>query len=202
MPEYMIHKSFFKKNPLEKFSAAAFADFHLTMLDQDELNAEMENIVFKYKPDDERRAQLEQDRNIIEAMDSGEAIVKYMRQEHEGLADPMFCKKALAMQDGAAPLILRRYMTTGQDRFIELAFLILAKANIRYVEQLYADYANIRNPYAQSMACLLFGEREMQNAASLLMEEYERFKREYPDESYNQGPLLALHILYGEATAK
>ena len=35
----------------------------------------------------------------------------------------------------------------------------------------------------------------MEEAIPLLMKEYERFGREYPDESYDQGPLLALYLI-------
>ena len=130
-------------------------------------------------------------------MDSGEAIVKFMRQEHDGLTDSALCKKALTLESETVPLIMKRYMTSGQDRFIELSFQILAQADIQYTEQLFADYKSIRNPYAQAVACLLFGERGMEDAPPLLMEEYRRFQRDYPDEGFDQHPLLALYILYG-----
>ena len=198
MSEYFIHNSFFKKNPLKKVSAAVIADFSLTTEFNDELQAEMERIVLE-QTGEERRARLEQDRAVIEALDSGEAIVKYMRQEHDMLANPMFCKKVLTMESEAAPLIVKRFMTSGQDGFIELAFRVLAKADKKYAEQLFSDYKNIRNPYAQAVACLLFAEHEMDDAPPLLMEEYRRFQQDYPDESFDQFPLLGLNIMYGNA---
>ena len=179
-------------------STAIIADFSLTVQFNDRLNAEMERIVGEHMPD-ERRIQIAKDKEEVEKLDSGEAVVSYMRKNHDNLVDPMFCKKALTLESEAAPLIVRRYKTTALDRFVELAFRILAKADKKYAEQLFQEYREIRNPYAQSMACLLFGEHEMEEAVPLLMKEYERFKRDYPEESYNQAPLLALHILYGEA---
>lgn len=148
---------------------------------------------------DERHIQAAKDKEEIEMLDSGESVVNYMRKNHDNLADPMFWKKALTLQEEAAPLIVKRFKTTGQDRFVEHAFRILAKADIKYTQQLFEEYEEIRNPYAQSTACLLFGEHEMEEAVPLLMKEYKRFKKEYPDESLNQAPLLALYILYGEA---
>ena len=196
--EYVIHKSFFKNNPLDKMSAAVIADFSLTTLFNDELNAEMEKII-NGQISDERKAHIISDKAAVEELTNGEEVVSYMRKNHDNLADSLFCKKALTMEAEAAPLIIKRYKTTAQDRFVELAFRILAKADRKYTEQLFHEYKEIRNPYAQAMACLLFGEQEMEEAVPLLMKEYERFKKEYPEESFNQAPLLALHILFGEA---
>ena len=193
-----LPKSFFKKNPLEKMSTAIIADFSLTVEFNDRLQEEMKKILDE-RISDERHIKIAKDREEVQKLDSGEAVVTYMRKDHDNVADPMFCKKALTMEAEAAPLIVKRYKTTGQDRFVELAFRILAKADKKYTQQLFEEYREIRDPYAQAMACLLFGEHEMEDAVPLLLKEYERFKKEYPDESLNQAPLLALHILYGEA---
>ena len=193
-----LPKSFFKKNPLEKMSTAIIADFSLTVEFNDRLQEEMKKILDEHISD-ERHIKIAKDREEVQQLDSGEAVVTYMRKDHDNVADPMFCKKALTMEAEVAPLIVKRYKTTGQDRFVELAFRILAKADKRYARQLFEEYQTIRDPYAQAMACLLFGEHELADAVPLLVKEYERFKKEYPDESLNQAPLLALHILYGEA---
>lgn len=198
MGEYVLPKSFFKKNPLDEISAAIVADFSLTTLFNDKLQAEMEKIL-DGDISDERRIEIAKDKEEVERLDSGEAVVTYMRKDHDNIVDPMFCKKALTLEAEATPLIVKRYKTTGQDRFVDLAFRVLGKADKKYTEQLFEEYAEIRNPYAQAMACLLFGEHEMEDAVPLLMKEYKRFKRDYPEESFNQAPLLALHILYGEA---
>ena len=197
MSDFVLQKSFFRQNPLDPHSAASLADFHLLVDDMDSLNEKMEKLIFDTKPDATRREKLEQAKAIIEELRTGEAVVKYMRQVHDSLADWVFCKKALLLQSEAAPLIQKRFMTTGQDRFIELAFRIFAKADIQYTNQLYADYKSIRNPYAQAYACLLFAEREIKDAGPLLLAEFKRFRRDYPDGSFDQFPLLGLNILYG-----
>ena len=198
MSEYVIHKSFFKQNPLDKVSAAIVEDFSLTTTFIDELNAEMEKAI-SGQITDERKERILADKTAAEQLASGEDVVTYMRKNHDNLADPVFCKRALMLEAEAAPLILKRYKTSAQDRFSELAFRVLAKADKKYAQQLFREYKEIRNPYAQSMACLLFGEHEMEEAVPLLMQEYKRFKQSFPEESFNQGPLLALYILYGEA---
>ena len=198
MSKYVIHKSFFKQNPLDKMSAATIADYSLSTLFLDDLNAEIEKII-NSQIMDERKERILADKIAAEQLTSGEDVVTYMRKNHDNLADPVFCKRALMLEAEAAPLIVKRYKTSAQDRFIELAFRVLAKADKKYAQQLFYEYKEIRNPYAQSMACLLFGEHEMEESVPLLIQEYKRFKQSYPKESFNQAPLLALYILYGEA---
>ena len=73
---------------------------------------------------------------------------------------------------------------------------ILAHAEKCYVERLMEMYDQIRKPYAKSMACLVIGMRKTEGATHLLMNEYERIKREYLEESLCQGPLLGLYAMY------
>ena len=122
-----------------------------------------------------------------------------MRKELEMQNRTELRKLAVEKQEETVPLILKRFRTSGQDFFIENAMAVLSKSNRIYAEELLRDYSNIRNAYAQSMACLVFGEQRIEEAIPLLLKEYERFKKQYPDESFDQGPLLALYILYGKA---
>ncbi len=198
MEKYLFPKSFFKKNPLDQMSAAVIADSFCMLSTIDRLNEEIERII-----DDgiseERREKIQQDKQVIEALDSGEAVEAYMRKGHDIVVDYLFLKKALTLIDDAAPLVLKRYQTIAQDRFIELAFRLLANADKRYAKQLFANYARIRDPYAKAVACLLFGEHKMEESIPLLLAEYDHFRRDCPEESHAQFPLLALYILAGKA---
>ncbi len=104
-------------------------------------------------------------------------------------------KKALEMQDEALPLIVNRYKKTRHKVFIGNASKILSCADKKYTEKLRANYKDIRLPYAQALVCLLFGYHGFVDAIPLLLSEYERFGRLYPDGTYNQCPLLALGYL-------
>ena len=111
--------------------------------------------------DNSRREQLSADLSLIADFDSGEAVVRFMRQKHDPFANYDLYKKALSMEEETCPLIVRRYMTTAQEHFIDCAFRILTKADVKYAEKLFENYPEIRNPYAQATACLLFGEHKM-----------------------------------------
>ena len=59
-------------------------------------------------------------------------------------------------------------------------------------------YPDIRDPYARSMDSLSLAVQADEDAIPLLMQEYARLHRDYLEESYDQGPLLALYSLCGK----
>ena len=82
------------------------------------------------------------------------------------------------------------------DSFIETAGRCFVKNDLRYVLELRKRYKEIRNPYAQAVACLVFGMKGMDAECDFLYEEYKKMRNAYPGESYSDFPLLALHILF------
>lgn len=191
-------KAFFKAHPLEELSAAMFQDASIEMEFNEELHQKTTDTIVNGLLDNSRKEQLSADLSLIATLDSGEAVVRYMRQKHDPFANYDLYKKALSMEEETCPLIVRRYMTTAQEHFIDSAFRILTKADVKYAEKLLENYREIRNPYAQATACLLFGEHKMENSVPLLLKEHARFSAVYPKESYNQSPLLALYLICGE----
>ena len=175
-----------------------FADLNIRLVHADELNAEIDKIIIPRIEQDRREAILQGEKRIKE-IETAEEIVAQMRKKNEMSIIPLLCKKALTIQDEVMPLVLRRYKTTIQDHFIETAVRLFGNADRKYAIDLFHQYHEIRNEYARSMACLLFGEQNIEESIPLLLSEYERFMKSYPEESYDQGPLFALHILCGEA---
>lgn len=136
----------------------------------------------------ERRTSIEEEKRSIAAFSNGEEIVAFMRRKFDAVNQNLLCQKALTMQEQAMQLILQRYRTTLQDVFVDTAVQILSQAEKHHAEALLEMYRDIRNPYAKSMACMVFGIQHLEHAAPLLYEEYERMKREYTKESLCQGP--------------
>lgn len=96
------------------------------------------------------------------------------------------------------PLLLKRYRTCMLDHFIDAATIVLATGEKKYAQLLWEMYAEIRCPFAQACACLVFGMQGMEQEIPFLRSEYTRFQHEYSDETYHQHPLLALYILHGK----
>ncbi len=197
MEENVLRKDFFMKYPLKELSAAVIADFSAKTAMIDLINDKINDIV-DASITDERRKQVEQDERDITQLTTAEDVVRYMRKNHDVMVKPMLCKKALSIIDDVGPKIIKRYLTTAQDSFIELAFRIFVHADKQYAEELFDKYDDIRNPYAQAVACLLFGEHKMQATVPFLLKEYKRFQTEYSNDDFDQFPLLALYLLAGK----
>ena len=198
MDKKLLPKNFFKDNPLDKMSAPLIAHFSMTAgFDEKLQNAIWDILEGEIEP--ERKARIEEEKAEIAQLETGDAIVKFIRNDYDIANRETLCKKILTMQAEVLPPLLRRFQTSFQDSVTETTVYILGHAEREYVDQLIEMYPEIRNPYAQSMACVALGVQEREDTLPLLLREYERLKRQYPEESYCQGPLLAIYILYGKA---
>ena len=198
MDKKLLPKNFFKDNPLDQLSAAQIAYFAMTAGFEEKFRDIVQNVLDETLASG-RKAQIAAEAAAISRLETGDEIVKFMRSDYDIANREILCKKALTMQAKVMPSMLRRLRTSFQEKFVETAVYTLAHAEQAYVDQLIEMYSEIRNPYAQSMACLVFGVQEREDTVELLLREYERLKKDYPEESYCQGPLLAIYILYGDA---
>ncbi len=183
-------------NPLKELSAAKLTHFHMVTILNSEFNKKIDSQVMPLL-DASRRETCEQERMHILKCNAAEDFVQFMRKVKEPQNKKHIVEKALSMQDSVMPLIFKRFLTSGQDVFLENAAIILANADMKYVEQAFDIFNYIRNPYARSVICIVFGERKRVDYTSLLLEQYERIKKERPDKDYEQGPLLALYLIHG-----
>ena len=198
MDKKLLPRNFFRDNPLDKMSAPLIAHFSMTAgFDEKLQNAIWDILEGEIEP--ERKARIEEEKAEIARLETGDAIVKFIRNDYDIANRETLCKKILTMQAEGLPPLLRRFQTSFQDSVTETTVYILGHAEREYVDQLIEMYPEIRNPYAQSMACVALGVQEREDTLPLLLREYERLKRQYPEESYCQGPLLAIYILYGKA---
>lgn len=194
MDKKSLPTSFFRKNPVDQISSAFFTYFTIRLYENDVENMMMDlsNEILPSSRLEESKKQ----REDIDQLDSGEAVVRFMRRGCDTVNFAALVNKALTMQDEAFPLILDRFRTTGQDVFVDIAVWALVRGEQVYVDRLKTMYPEIRSLYAQSQACVVFGMRKREDTLPLLLSEYERMLREDTGEGYCQGPLLALHLLF------
>lgn len=57
------------------------------------------------------------------------------------------------------------------------------------------NYRDFKSEYLKSMLCLVLGFRGNIDMIEFLIKEAERLEREYPNESFDQGPALAVQEL-------
>ena len=195
--ESLLPKNFFKNEPLEEMSTAILAHFSMTALFADRMEAAVEEILDDKLPA-ERKVQIAAEKEAIAKLAGGEEAVRFIRKGFDIINRTTLCKKLLTMQEEVMPPLLRRFRTSFQDEVVETTAYCLVYGELEYVEQLKAMYGEIRNPYAQSMACLIFGMRKQEDMLPLLLREYQRMKNAHTEESLCQGPLLAIYLLFDE----
>lgn len=100
-----IPNQFWKQNPLEEMNAVQIAYFTMQIFPAVDLEKELHEVAAA-RIDPERQDRIDAERLEIAALDSGAAVVKFMRREYDIVNRNALCEKALEMQDdvGAAPV--------------------------------------------------------------------------------------------------
>lgn len=197
MSDIQLPKHFLEDNPLADISAALLTHFRMLTITMSELNKEIGEMVVPGM-EKTRYDQYTAERECIMSLKNAEDIVLYMRKVKDPVNNDLLIRKAIANQDNVMPLVLKRICKSGHDVFIENTAILIANADIKYTEEVYTIFPEIRNAYARSELCIVFGVKKKTEYTQLLMEQFRKIKEERPDKDYEQGPLLALHLLYGK----
>ena len=145
MDKKLLPRNFFRDNPLDKMSAPLIAHFSMTAgFDEKLQNAIWDILEGEIEP--ERKARIEEEKAEIARLETGDAIVKFIRNDYDIANRETLCKKILTMQAEVLPPLLRRFQTSFQDSVTETTVYILGHAEREYVDQLIEMYPEIRNP--------------------------------------------------------
>ncbi len=195
MNNIQLPKHFFDENPLIEFSTAMFTHFLMVTIKTSGFDEQVNKLTISAmeKP---RHEQYLAEKEYLTNLNKPEDIVSYMRKIKEPLNRELLIKKAIEYQDDVMPLVLKKICTSGHDIFIENAAILIANADEKYTEQLYAIFPDIRNAYARSELCIVFGVNKKVEYIPLLLEQHKRMQKENIDANYEQGPLLALYLIY------
>ena len=198
MNNIQLPKHFFEDHPLKVISAAKLTHIEMITFTMPDLCDEINGVIVSAmeKP---RYEQYMAEKDYIMNLNRAEEIVSYMRKLKNPVNRDLLIQKALDYQDDVLPLVLKKICTSGHDVFIERTAVLIANADEKYTKQLYDIFPDIRNAYARSELCIVFGVRKKVEYTQLLMEQFRRIKEERPDTDYEQGPLLALCLIYETA---
>lgn len=196
MQEHMqLPKHFFEENPLLEFSTALLTHFRMITVTITEFEKGFSKLVVPAM-ERSRYEQYMAEKECIRNLNKAEDIVSYMRKSKDILNFSLLLQKAIAYQDEVIPLVLKRVCSSAHDVFIENTAVLIANADTKYTEQLYAVFPDIRNTYARSELSIVFGVKKKAEYTQLLLEQFRIIKKERPDRNYDQGPLLALYLIY------
>lgn len=144
------------------------------------------------EPEDDRL-----NREYIEQMTSPDDFFKLMRKPMSIRTEYAFRKEMLKKEDLIADMIKKRAMTNMLDTFVDHATYFFINCKADPSGWITENYADIRNPFTQSMMCLVLGFRGDESHIDFLLEQAEDLARKFPDESFDQGPIVALYMLAG-----
>lgn len=196
MQNNKLPKNFFKDNLLDELSTAMLTHFRMITLTNPELNNQFADVVVPAMEQSRLELYQMEKENIMNLCEV-EDIVLYMRKIKDPVNSSLLLEKAIDYQDDIMPLVLKKICTSGHGVFIENTAILLANANEKYTDQLYNLFSEIRNPYARSELCIVFGVKKKAEYTDLLLKQFKQIKEESPDNDYEQGPLLALNLIYG-----
>lgn len=183
-PDIRLSKDFFKNNPLDDFcyswlllqcldSSSHILNIfpHLSMYEKNISKLQTNHQIFQYM------------KNMFLYSPAGSFDVLPLR------------RKILSIEDKVVPFLLEKYRESSHDNFIQACFYIFSVIDMKYIDELYNFYKEIRSPLAQSIACIIFAVHKRKDMLSFLVEEYNRLLTSYPKENYYEGPLSAIYYL-------
>ena len=183
-----VHK-FLDKHPDIPFSAAKFEySLYLEPEAVEYANAISEKILGESEEDLHSK-------RMIEQAETTEELLKLMRKPLSGGNRSRLRGKLLEYETVLMPCIKEKTMKNGQDIFIENTLYFFLHCEENCCNWLMKEYSNIRNEYFKSMLCLVIGFRGDVEMLSFLTKETERLERMYLQETYAQGPILAIQEL-------
>ncbi len=192
-----LPNSFFTENPLKELSAAIIGHYTIASRADGKLEQMIHDMAAP-NIKDSRKEEIRQERQRIEQTNDPAELVEIMRKGHDILNQRFLCDKIIALHEQTMPLVLKRYRTCALDQFVDAAITTVALGEKKYAQMLREMYGDIRYPYARACACLVFGIQGMEEEIPFLLSEYQHFQQDYPEETYDQHPLLALYLLHGK----
>lgn len=193
MYKKLVTKKFFKDNPYLENSVQQFV--YSTLLYEGLEEAANEIIMKQGGLSDERLEQITREKDLIQSEHNPEMIFQLLRKKTDVVNRIDLIKKALEFEEVLLPMVTEKLIRNKHDIFIENAVRLLARSQKDYSPLLKDQYAEIRSPYVQSLICLILGLRGEEGTIPWMLDRFFEMKKLYPGETYDQGPLIALHEL-------
>lgn len=131
----------------------------------------------------------------IEDANEVEELLLLMRKPMSAINRVALRKRIMEYEEDLLPLIKERCLRNKQDIFIENALHYFLYSQTNHCKWIIESYSKFQSEYLKSLLCLVLGFRGRVEMIPFLMEEARRFESRYPDETYDQGPALAVQEL-------
>lgn len=182
-----LTKKFFEDNPVKNLTAQQFVYAQIQVPIMSEF---VSDFVRKYdnRADEERKKLLHEN--------DPDVLLKMLRGKCDVINHHLLHQRILTHEEIVLPKILEMFKTSLNSVFIENTVKILANTKKDYSEALLKILDEIRSTYAMSLACITLGFIADEETIPVLMKKFLYFRKLYPEENYDQGPLHGLIKLY------
>lgn len=189
----LVSKKFFRDHPYAENSVQRFVYSTLLCKELEQVAADF--LVGHGELGAGRIADAADEKAMIAALDDPEAIFQLLRKKIDTVNRAVLIEKALEYEAEIMPNVCEKLLRSDHTTFIENAIRLLARSEDDYSAPLRERYKEIRSPYVLSLVCLVLGFRGDEHTIPWMMDRYRELASRHPDETYSQGPLLALHEL-------
>lgn len=172
-----------------RFSAAKFE--YSIYLDWEESEKIIE-LANRRCPETQKDMELQ---SVIEETTEPSELLSLMRKELSGPNMSLLRAKIIKYEQELLPLIKRKCIRNKQNVFIENALHVFMRSTSNCSDWIMETYTQFQSEYLKCMLCLVLGFRGDIKWIPFLIKEAKRMEKEYPDESYDQGPTLAVQEL-------
>ena len=131
----------------------------------------------------------------IQSAGTPEELLNLMRKPMSYSNQLLLRNRILESEDAMLPLIQRMTLRNKQDTFIENTVYFFLKCEANPSSWIMGHYTQIQSEYMKSMLCLVLGFKGTPEYIPFLIKEAKRLEQNYPQETYDQGPTLAVQEL-------
>lgn len=189
----LLTKKFFKDNPYREHSVQRLV--YSKLLYKGMENDVRKSLIEHGKFSEDRLEAITREKEMILAEQNPGMIFQLLRKKLDGINRPVLIERALEFEGEILPMVVEKLVRSNHDTFIDNAIQLLAWCKKDYSPLLQERYVEFRSPYVQSLVCLVLGFRGKEDTVPWMLDKFFEMKKYYPDETYDQGPLFALHEL-------
>jgi uncharacterized Zn finger protein len=182
-----VNEEFFKNNVPGQLSAFRILDATISVDGMDEQ-------IYRGMPA-EKKKQKEAERIAAENEEDIDKLYKMLRKELIPSTVSIIAEKLMKHREQIIPRLIEDLKRSGNDSFVEAAARILIKSEDNYSKELEAILPQIKYPYTQAVACYALGKIGGEEHIEVLFNYFNSFKKNYPSETYHEGPLVGLYEL-------
>ena len=195
---WSLPNKFFENNPLRtNLTAGHLSYFRMRTAFDTDLDERLTDYVYSSFVD-ERKHELLDEREAIEAITDPSDIIRFMRKEIDISNRNLLCKKAVNMGGDLPDLIIDKLRTNGIDVFIECASLILSHTDKSYIDCVANEFRQFRNGYARAQATVLLAYRNRIDALKSMYDEYIAFRNgDHEGHELSQTVLFSMYVVTG-----